>query len=339
MAQTNITTASTLARIRFVSKEIKSATKGAIWEALKGTSEDSIIQVIGGLEKKGAGYKIEGIHIHTGEPSAGTSGTNSTEWGQEEAISPYTDTLELEFYQKGYDLGHKFQEQYLTIDLMKASSGRFKRWLENLINDKLMADLLTSPADTLWPSTIASEAISAIDSDDVLIVNDISKWTAIVEDGDNGSYEPFRGADVLGETGMFALVTHPRSSSMLKQTSAWQTIWQNAQVRGNNNPLWRGYVRKPIVGEYDNMAIIASRRVPYFTNGGAGADVPYSTGVICGAQAGLYGEGMITDAEKKEYVDPTGVLRKVYRNIIFGSKATTFNSTQYGSVQVNLAAD
>lgn len=136
---------------------------------------------------------------------------------------------------------------------------------------------------------------------------------------------------------------HPLSARDLRKSSDWKTAQENAKVRSDSNPVFRG-----ALGYWSNVLLLENEFVPWlntavagnsFRGAATGTDcaVNVARNLLCGRQAVLVAEASNPEAlvvEQFDYKNKDGVAA----NFIGGCQKPLFNSKEYGVIAVDAAA-
>lgn len=135
----------------------------------------------------------------------------------------------------------------------------------------------------------------------------------------------------------YVLYVHPLQAAQLRKSSDWKTANENAKVRSDSNPVFRG-----ALGYWSNVLILENEFVPVLDVSVAGNSFRgYSTGtncavdvaraLLCGRQAVLFAEASNKEAlvvEQFDYKNKDGVAC----NFIGGLQKAVFDSKEFGVI-------
>lgn len=224
-------------------------------------------------------------------------------------------------------LGHAVRftwkaNKLVTYELRDTAKNQLAKWLAGKLDDRIWTELTGGAGATTLPTTawhVAGDqaAVGSIDADNIVTLNDITELKALAQV--RNKIEPIR-VDGDGNE-YFILVLHPYAAMHLKKTDEWQQAQREGNVRGPDNPIFRGNV-----GMWDGVVIYTSNRVPIAADGAAGVDV--ARNVFLGAQAIARGYGAYPDWVEEEfsYGQEIGVATKA----IVGQKLNVFDLTSGG---------
>ena len=123
----------------------------------------------------------------------------------------------------------------------------------------------------------------------------------------------------------YVMVIHPEVAYDLFELDEFQQIQREAQVRGNDNPLFKG-----ALGIYNGVVIHSHEGVNTFDNGG-GAAVKGARNLFMGAQAACFAESsdMMWVEKTFDYGNQLGISAAK----IYGVDISDYNSKDYGVIQ------
>lgn len=141
----------------------------------------------------------------------------------------------------------------------------------------------------------------------------------------------------------YVMYLHPLCARDIRKSNDWKTAQENAKVRSDNNPVFRG-----ALGYWSNVLLLENEFVPWldvsvagnsFRGAATGTDYAVDTAanILCGRQAVLMAEASGADGlvvENFDYKNKEGVAS----NFIGGIQKTMFNSLEFGVIQVDAAA-
>ena len=124
----------------------------------------------------------------------------------------------------------------------------------------------------------------------------------------------------------YVLLVHPEVSYDLFQLPAFQQIQREANLRGDENPLFAG-----ALGMYDGVVIHEHEGITTADNMGSGNNVKGARNLFLGAGAGLCaGIGEMNWVEKTfDYGNKLGIAA----GQIYGVGLSTFDSKDYAVIQ------
>ncbi|MEK9723069.1 MAG: N4-gp56 family major capsid protein [Rhodospirillaceae bacterium] len=264
-----------------------------------GEGPNSIIQVVNEL-KSNPGDTVK-VHVFSKLGSEGVDADATLE-GNEEALTPYTDTLYLGQKRNAVRLAGRLTEQRSAINLRKQAGHALGVWGKDLITELLSVYLsgrrgtrtltvlptgfssfggnsLRTPDSThvLWAGSAATEAgLAATDKMTAALLDKaIAKIRLLINSG-----IPMRPADGQGN---YLCVISPEQEYDLWQDADFVAAQLHANVRGGDNPLFSG-----AIGRWKNLIIVVNPAAVLFTTSGS---VAAAQALILGAQAGAWVKG------------------------------------------------
>lgn len=355
MAQTEVARASGL-NPTYVQEKVISrfAERENYFAKFTGAGPNSIIQTLTDLAKRpGDTMKITLFSKLSGE---GTDSDDTLE-GNEEALTPYQDTIYIDQKRHGVRLKGRMTNKRSAINLRAEAGYALGTWGKDWISEVMGAYLfgargtrsltilptsftgfagnaIQSPdsTHTLWAGASATEA--ALAASDKMTVAVLDKARAKVGLLINSGI-PMKPVMVNGQPRYVVLVS-PEQAFDLWQDQDFIDAQQNAGVRGNENNLFTG-----ALGFWKDMIIHECPVAPLVTNGAGGAN--YARAIILGAQAGAMafggeegategGGGRWRYVEKDfDYGNQTGVAI----NTLIGVKKLQFNSKDHAVFSIN----
>lgn len=120
----------------------------------------------------------------------------------------------------------------------------------------------------------------------------------------------------------FVMVGSPRALHALKREAEYRDWVREAEVRGRDNPFFRG-----ALAVIDGMILFRHSNCPVEADGGAGANVPTSTGIAFGREAFVEGldENVAWNEDTFDYGNELGVA---YRFAFQPRRALELSSVQ-----------
>lgn len=336
MAATALTTNDPLAKKTWDEMLFRDGVKEAYFSKFMGNSADSLVHVKTMLEKS-QGDKIT-FGIRKRLVGSGVTGDSTLE-GNEEALTTHDDSVSLEQYRHAVRTAGQLTEKRAMFDIDEESTSALKDWgaekLDSLAFDAIQAtpsivgyiDGTAGAFDFQATAATAKTALSAANSK--ITPNFVSFLKSWAMNGGARSYTPLRPVKVKGKSYFILLVSNDVMYD-LKTNSAFQTALREAQVRGDENPLFNG-----AAAIWDGVVIHEHENIANFTNGGAGANVPGSTCVFMGAQSLIWAWGKRPTVVQKEfdYDNQQGYAW----GFIAATKKPKFDDKDYGSIGVYVA--
>ena len=146
-----------------------------------------------------------------------------------------------------------------------------------------------------------------------------------------------------GGEDFYVMYLHPLQAAQIRKSADWKTAQENAKVRSDNNPVFRG-----ALGYWSNVLLLENEFVPWldvsvagnsFRGAATGTNYAVDTAMalLCGRQAVLMAEASNPEAlvvEQFDYKNKDGVAA----NFIGGIQKAVFNSKEFGVVAVDTYA-
>lgn len=268
-----------------------------------GESPDSIIQKITQLQKK-SGDTVK-VTLFSKLQGQGTDGDATLE-GNEEAMSPFQDTLLVEQKRHAVRLAGRMTEQRSAINLRKQAAYALGTWARDYMSELLtiyLNGVRGTRTLTVIPTTFTSFAngvpagpdaghllYAGAGTDAGLLASD--KMTTVVLDKvwaktklliNSGT--PMRFPMVNGVPRPLVSIG-PEQWYDLQQDPDWVSAQENAAERGIKNPLFTG-----ASGFWKGLIIKENPAQPLITNASGQSTVPYAQGILLGCQAGALAFG------------------------------------------------
>jgi N4-gp56 family major capsid protein len=325
MAKTGFTTNSAETVKLWNEKLFRDTVKASYFSRFMGTSSDSVVQVKTDLES-GQGDRVR-FAIRMRLEGAGVSEGQTLE-GNEESLTSYTTNLTLKQWRHAVRDDGAMSRQRAMFSISEESESALRdRTTEKIDQECFDAYLDSTPTKIFYGGTATSDA--TLTTSMLLTPTLISKIKAWAVTGGNRSQTPLRPVMVNGKK-HYILLIHPDNSFDLKENSTWQTAQQNANIRGNSNPIFDG-----ALGMWDNVIVHEHENVPIVTNFGSGGNVPGSKCLFLGAQSLLWAWGKRPTVKRKDfdYDNEMGYST----GMIYDVAKPVFNSLDYGSVALNVA--
>lgn len=330
MAVTSIPSTNASVKKLWYEKLFRDTEKELYTKRFMGEGENSPIQVIRDLSK-GPGDKQEFLLVPRleGDFILGSSGLSVE--GREQSMVEYGMELTLEEYKLGVRTKKGLDAKRPIYDLENTSRDRLiMNNAEKL--DKLWFDAaFSSPTKLVGPN--GHNTAATLVSTDTLTPSFCRKLYYQCKYGftvGNGRVLiPMRPIRTGGKD-YYILLVHGYAVYDMKENASYQQSVREAMERSENNPIFGG-----AVAVIENIVIHDHENVPFALTGGAGGNVPYSKGILMGAQATLWAWGKNPEVIRKShgYDEEIGYATKT----ICKTQKPVFNSADYGSVGVVVA--
>ena len=325
MAKTGFTTNSAETVKLWNEKLFRDSVKESYFSRFMGSGSDSIVQVKTDLES-GSGDRVRfGIRMRL--EGAGVVEGQTLE-GNEESLTTHTTNLTLKQWRHAVRDDGAMSRQRSMFSISQESEMALKdRVTEKIDQECFDAYNASTPSKIIYGGTATSDA--TLTTSMLLTPALISEMKAGAVTGYNRSQTPLRPV-MIGGKRHYVLLIHPDCSYDLKNNTTWQTAQQNANIRGNSNPIFNG-----ALGIWDNVIVHEHENVPISKTYGSGANVPGANCLFLGAQSLLWAWGK----------RPTTVMKKFdFENecayatgMIYDVAKPVFNSLDYGSASLHVA--
>jgi N4-gp56 family major capsid protein len=257
------------------------------------------------------------------------TGDSSLE-GNEDGLSSYSLTVSTSQRRFGVTNAGRFDDSKVLYGFRKEALAQLKRVYAEDIDSQIFSALTSTGSSSSYLRADASASVyaaadpkAALADNDDIVLNDISKLKRMAQLGKTNSWK-IKPLKVDGKE-YYILIVHPEVAYDMFKISGWQTIQQNANLRGSENPLFTG-----ALGVYDGVVIHEHESISQFTDGG-GASVVGARNLFMGAGAACMGTigGMSWVEKSFDYGNKLGVAG----GKIYGVSRTAFNSKDYGVIQ------
>ena len=319
MSRTQIQSGNALSPVIVQRKLFLDQKKNSFFSRLFSASGDNVVfEKTDYLKQKGDTMTF-GIRLrNTGKGVTG----NATMKGKEDKLNFYNFSTTLGRYRYAIMDDGQLTRQRFVGDIPTETRSALVDWGAEKIDQMCMDAITASPTKILYGGSASS--ISNIDSTSGITPALISKIKAqaLTQRGDGKT--PLRPIMIGGQKHLVLLVSNDVAYD-LKQDSTYAQALRDAQIRGNNNPLFTG-----ALGVWDNIIIFEHENVPVLSNGGSGASVHYSKNILMGAQALVFGWGERPSIveEDEDYGEFKGYC---WRMTAVAAKPK-FNGNDFGSI-------
>lgn len=353
MGVTAVETSHALKVRQYDDKAYRETLPKTFWKQYMGVNANSIVHVKENLQKGKGDQDTFGL-VGACE-SEGVEGESTLE-GNEEALRLYDYSVSLQEYAHAIRLQGELTAKRTAFDLKDEARPNLTDWLAQKIDAKLF-EAAGSIDGTKYSSASESGKDSwlANNSDRVLFgavttnnsSNDHSASLLNVDGTTDKmstsiislakrmaklAYPKIKPIMINGKE-YYVLVMHDYCGRDLRADSTWVNAQQDAQLRGDDNPLFTG-----AYGIWDNVIIVTHERVPILVDAGnASCDVAQN--FLLGAQSLVYEQGgypsyggsAVRQVEKEfDYGRSWGCAIMS----IFAHGKAVFNSKQHGMVTV-----
>lgn len=336
-----------------------------------GEGPNNVIQVSRDLKKMKGDTQTFGLVTRLS--GDGVTGDSELE-GNEEQQNSYSESVAIDQIRNAVRLTGKLDAQKVTYDMIAAGREALRIWMKEFLVRQYFLKLggvtNTSLVDTngiaysvraTWSNTPdfipdattangsgsrylragttgAGDGADDLVAGDTLTLDDVTKAATIAKLA-NPKIQPL---DIGGDS-FYVMFLHPLQARDIRISNDWKTAQQNAQIRGEKNPVFRG-----ALGYWSNVLLLENEFVPWldvsaagnsFRGAATGTDFAVDTAraLLCGRQAILMAEASNPAAlvvKTFDYENKDGVAG----SFIGGLQKAMFNSLEFGVVAVDSAA-
>lgn len=272
--------------------------------------------------------KIDLVLALTG---AGQTGDTTSLEGNEETLNFRQQSVTVD------ELSHavrwtELSEMFITHDMRSTALNQLAKWLAGKLDNALFNELSGQTGFTVMPTANKWAAGTATSRATVADTNAGGRLTlASLTELKAYAQTELKIEPVKTDDGneYFVLVTHPYATMQLKRDdTAWAQAQRDAQVRGDDNPLFTG-----AAGIWDGVIIHTSNRVPRSTNG----TVQVADNIFLGAQAVSRAYARYPDW--REELFDYGRQAGIATTVVYGDKLNVFDlSAAGGAAAADLTA-
>lgn len=262
MADTTIATGDAVTVKRWDPKFIKQANKKIFFAAMTGKEENNIVQSKLDLTK-GPGDRIT-ISLFPRFAGAGVQGDSDIE-NQEEAITPQTDNVTIDFYAQAFRVSGLMTEQRSADDLRRSAREQLSIWLGEKVDQLGFDAIETSP--TLIYTEISDAIVKAGATASVTATDLIEPHMASYLRHAANTQSPKIKSIKQGGRDVFVLLMHPHCSYDMKNDGTWQNFHRDSDVRDPKD----NYLFKAGMGTIDDVLLYEHENVAVASTWGSGA--------------------------------------------------------------------
>ena len=255
---------------------------------------------------------------------------DSTLEGNEQDLATYSNTVSLNQKRLAVRDTGKFENSKVLYNFRSTALDLLKQQYAELIDADIFSALTATTANHAYYSAEAggysadgTDPKTALGAGDKIALDDISAMKTIAKIGGAFNYK-IRPLRVDGKE-YYVLILHPEVAYDLFTLSDWQTAQREAQVRGNDNPLFSG-----ALGVWDGVVVHSHESISTFDDGG-GAAVKGARNIFMGAQAACFADnsGMNWIEKTFDYGNQLGISA----GKIYGVGISDYNNKDYGVIQ------
>lgn len=298
-----------------------------------GSSEQSMIQELEDLKKDagsnisfGLGMKLSG---------AGVTGDSSLE-GSEEAMTDYDEDVAIDQLRNAVRLTGRMDEKKNAYNMRVSAKDRLADWFAERIDQEILDKLCGKTTSTFSNTPTAAAASRSVFAGGQSSVGNVTSSMKIDTKVLDRAKQLAKLASPMirpvrvGGKEYYIVILHPYSATNLRQDPVWNQAQRDANVRGEENPIFSG-----ALGIYNGMVIHEHEYVYTTTDGSGSARV--ARDILCGQQAGVIAWGAPVKWVEKSF--DYGNSWGISVGAIFGCIKPLFNSLDYGVVTMFNAAD
>ncbi len=300
----------------------------------------------------------------------GITGDDELE-GNEESMSSFSEQVLIDQIRNAVRLKGKLDAQKVVYDQISSARENLRTWMKEFLAQQLFLKLggvtNTTLVDVngvvvgtraLWSNTpdFIPDADEAYTGTRARYMNAGGVSTASLTSGNKMTLDFVTDLATMatlanpkiqklsgGGDDFYVLYLHPLCARDIRKSSDWKTAQENAKVRADNNPVFRG-----ALGYWSNVLLLENEFVPWldvsvagnsFRGAATGTDCAVDTArnLLCGRQAVLVAEASNPEAlvvEQFDYKNKDGVAG----SFIGGCQKPLFNSKEYGVIAADAAA-
>lgn len=333
-----------------------------------GEDDNSVVKVSRNLKKQGGDVETFGLVARLS--GFGITGDDELE-GNEESMSSFAEQVAIDQIRNAVRLKGKLDAQKVVYDQIKVARENLRKWMKEFLAQQIFLKMggvtnttlvdvngIVVGTRALWSNTpdFIPDADEAYTGTRYRYLNAGGVTTASLSSSNKLTLDTVTEAATAATlaspkinriTGdgedFWVMYVHPLCARDLRKSSDWKTAQENAKVRSDNNPVFRG-----ALGFWSNVLLLENEFVPWldvsvagnsFRGAATGTDCAVDTArnLLCGSQACLIAEASNPDAlvvEQFDYKNKDGVAC----NYIGGVQKPIFNSKEYGVIAVDAAA-
>lgn len=332
-----------------------------------GEGANNVIQVSRELAKRKGDMETFGLVARLS--GNGVTGDDELE-GNEEAMLSYSEQVAIDQIRNAVRLKGKLDAQKTVYDQISSARENLRMWLKEFRAQQIMyklggvtnpslkdvngSALLGSPTWSNTPDYIADADEAAGAGARYLCIN--TGGTDVLAAGNTMTLDfvtkvatkaklanpKIQPIDVGGES-IYVMYLHPLQARDIRISSDWKTAQENAKVRSDKNPVFRG-----ALGYWSNVLLIENEYVPFLDISEAGRSfrgvsvgttcaVDAARALLCGRQAVLSAEASNPEALVVKSFDFDN-KEAVAVSFIGGDQKAMFNSKEFGVIAADTAA-
>lgn len=297
-----------------------------------GDTEQDMIQELEDL-KANAGSNIN-IGLGMKLSGSGTTGDSTLE-GSEDAMTDYDEDCSIDQLRHAVRLTGRMDEKKSAYAMRVSAKNRLADWwaerIDHEILDKLCGKTSSTFANTP-DAAAASRSLFAGGQGSIGAIATTNKFDTKLLDAAKESAKlasPMVRPLRIGGKEYYVAILHSMSATALRQDPIWNQAQRDANVRGEDNPIFSG-----AMGVYNGI-VIHEHEYIYRTNDGS-SSAYVARNIFCGQQAGCIAWGANVQWVEKSF--DYGNSWGISCGAIFGTIKPFFNSVDYGVFTMYAAA-
>jgi N4-gp56 family major capsid protein len=298
-----------------------------------GESEQSMIQEVTDLKAE----KGSNISIGLGMKLTVTGGItgDSTLEGSEVAMTDYDEDIAIDQLRNAVRLTGQMDEKKNAYDMRVSAKNRLSDYLAERLDYEIINKLCGNTSATFANAPTAAASTRAIRAGGAAAITDITtamkmdcKVLDLAKQTAQLASPMIRPLRIDGKD-TYVAILHPYDALNLRQDPVWHQAQRDANVRGNDNPIFSG-----AMGMYNGI-VVHEHEYIYRTNDG-NTSAYVARNVLCGQQAGIIAWGAPVKWVEKSF--DYGNSWGISCGAIFGVIKPMFNSVDYGVITMYAAS-
>lgn len=298
-----------------------------------GESEQSMIQELTDLKAESGSNISFGLGMKL-TVTGGITGDSTLE-GSEVAMTDYDEDVAINQLRNAVVLTGQMDEKKNIYDMRTSAKNRLADWFAERLDYEILNKLCGNASATFSNTPTAAASGRSVFAGGVSAVGDVTtamKMDCKVLDKAKQTAQlaspMIRPLRIKGKE-HYVVVLHPYDALNLRQDPVWHQAQRDANVRGEDNPIFSG-----ALGMYNGI-VVHEHEYIYRTNDGSGSAY-VARNILCGQQAGVIAWGAPVKWVEKSF--DYGNQWGISCGAIFGVIKPMFNSTDYGVVTLFAAS-
>lgn len=286
------------------------------WSKFMSDDLNSIIQRKKDLEAN-PGDKIFFSFIRKLTPGVaggfGATGDTTLE-GKESSPATYTDDVIIDQKRNAVKVA-TMAERRTAFDQRDTARQLLSTWIAETIDADIFTAFAVNPSNVMYGG--AATSLATLSAGDTMTTALLTKAKTRAKKGPGGNWKVWPVQ--IGGAEYYVCVVHPDQEHDLKVfDAAWAQAQREAQLRGPENPIFRG-----ALGVWDGVIIHSHENISTFSNGGGGT-LEGARAMFLGRQAMAFAWGKRPFWVEKEF--DYGAQTGFASGAIWGQKKAVFNS-------------